>query len=177
MRFSRPRTASRLRSPISESTTATFLPCIARAVPRLAVVVVLPTPPFPDVIVITRLSIKNSVGKTVFYTYRRRFCCCLVYHEPSRPGEPRTCPATLQAERSLIVNGAVADRSSRFPRQSALAEYSPLRDAAAPQSPPVDARVDARCAIAPGPDARHRPVPARCRGSPRVPGHAARPRQ
>src|SRR5215471_1285821 len=57
MRFSSPRTASRLRRPISESTTATFLPCIARAVPRFAVVVVLPTPPLPDVIVITRLFI------------------------------------------------------------------------------------------------------------------------
>src|SRR6266568_3251134 len=57
MRFSNPMTASRFRRPISESTTATFFPCIARAVPRFAVVVVLPTPPFPDVIVITRLSI------------------------------------------------------------------------------------------------------------------------
>src|SRR5437588_11924335 len=58
MRFSSPMTASRLRRPISESTTATLLPCIARAVPIFAVVVVLPTPPFPDVMVITRLFIR-----------------------------------------------------------------------------------------------------------------------
>src|SRR6266849_1407329 len=64
MRFSNPRTASRLRRPISESTTATFLPIIARAVPRFAVVVVLPTPPFPDVMVITRLSICVSMKAT-----------------------------------------------------------------------------------------------------------------
>src|SRR5437588_1968649 len=51
MRFSKPRTASRLRRPISASSTATFFPCMARADPRLAVVVVLPTPPLPDVIV------------------------------------------------------------------------------------------------------------------------------
>src|SRR5215470_13567342 len=61
MRFSNPITASRLRRPISESTTATFFPCIARAVPRFAVVVVLPTPPFPEVIVSTRLSIHISL--------------------------------------------------------------------------------------------------------------------
>src|ERR1700681_1181257 len=64
MRFSNPKTASRLRRPISESTTATFLPIIARAVPRFAVVVVLPTPPFPDVMVITRLSICVSMKAT-----------------------------------------------------------------------------------------------------------------
>src|ERR1700682_1399563 len=56
MRFSSPKTASRLPRPMSESTTATFFPCIASAVPRFAVVVVLPTPPFPEVIVITLLS-------------------------------------------------------------------------------------------------------------------------
>src|SRR5947209_2352589 len=68
MRFSNPMTASRLRRPISESTTATFLPIIARAVPRFAVVVVLPTPPFPDVMVITRLSICVSIqGKQLRY--------------------------------------------------------------------------------------------------------------
>src|SRR5687768_2254278 len=49
MRFSRPRITSRLRSPMSASTTATFLPSLARATPRFAVVVVLPTPPLPEV--------------------------------------------------------------------------------------------------------------------------------
>src|SRR5215467_842138 len=64
MRFSNPKTASRLRRPISESMTATFLPCIARAVPTFAVVVVLPTPPFPEVMVITRLSIHSLSMQT-----------------------------------------------------------------------------------------------------------------
>src|SRR5262249_15739429 len=40
---------SRLRNPTSASTSATDAPRCASAVPRLAVVVVLPTPPFPDV--------------------------------------------------------------------------------------------------------------------------------
>src|SRR5579883_151365 len=66
MRFSRPSTASKLRRPISESTTATFLFCIARAVPRFAVVVVLPTPPLPDVMVITLLSIGISLKQSRF---------------------------------------------------------------------------------------------------------------
>src|SRR5579883_329870 len=56
MWLSNPMTASRLRSPISPSTAATRCPIIARAVLRLAAVVVLPTPPLPDVIVSTRLS-------------------------------------------------------------------------------------------------------------------------
>src|SRR5512133_3968748 len=53
MRFSSPNTTSRLRKPISPSIQTTFLPPIASATARLAVVVVLPTPPFPDVIVAT----------------------------------------------------------------------------------------------------------------------------
>ncbi|CDN41843.1 hypothetical protein BN871_AN_00040 [Paenibacillus sp. P22] len=52
IRFSSPMTTSRLRRPISVSTMATFLPSRARAVPRLADVVVLPTPPLPDVMTI-----------------------------------------------------------------------------------------------------------------------------
>ncbi|MMZ63305.1 hypothetical protein D1872_255510 [compost metagenome] len=47
--FSRPITTSRLRRPISVSTRHTFLPSNASAVPILAEVVVLPTPPLPDV--------------------------------------------------------------------------------------------------------------------------------
>src|SRR5262245_36471369 len=54
MRFSRPITTSRLRRPMSASTSTTFLPCRAIAVPRLAVVVVLPTPPLPDVTTMAR---------------------------------------------------------------------------------------------------------------------------
>src|SRR5262249_17661625 len=54
MRFSRPSTTSRLRSPMSASTSTTCLPRRASAVPRFAVVVVLPTPPFPDVMTMAR---------------------------------------------------------------------------------------------------------------------------
>ena len=53
MRFSSPMTTSRLRSPMSVSISTTFLSSFARPVPTFAVVVVLPTPPFPDVITIT----------------------------------------------------------------------------------------------------------------------------
>src|SRR5260370_24144081 len=86
MRFSRPKIASRLRRPISASTTATFFPCIANAVPRFAVVVVLPTPPLPDVIVITRLSMLYSLYKRTFQaSVGGRFVLGpyndLVYHE------------------------------------------------------------------------------------------------
>ena len=44
---------SRLRRPISASTTKVRCPFSASAAPRLAVVVVLPTPPFPEVTTIT----------------------------------------------------------------------------------------------------------------------------
>src|SRR6185436_12167945 len=54
MRFSRPMTTSRLRRPISASTSTTLAPSCAMAVPRLHVVVVLPTPPLPDVMTIAR---------------------------------------------------------------------------------------------------------------------------
>src|SRR5664279_1621568 len=45
---------SRLRRPTSASTSATLAPACASAVPMLAVVVVLPTPPFPEVMTIAR---------------------------------------------------------------------------------------------------------------------------
>src|SRR6476619_227051 len=48
-RRSAPITRSRLRSPTSKSTTATFWPVCASAAPSAAVDVVLPTPPLPDV--------------------------------------------------------------------------------------------------------------------------------
>ena len=48
-RRSAPITRSRLRSPTSKSTTATFCPACANAAPSAAVDVVLPTPPLPDV--------------------------------------------------------------------------------------------------------------------------------
>ena len=60
MRFSRPMTTSRLRSPMSASMVTTRLPSMARLTPRLAVVVVLPTPPLPDVMVMTVALMSNS---------------------------------------------------------------------------------------------------------------------
>src|ERR1700687_2284722 len=53
MRFSRPITTSRLRSPISPSIHTTLSPMAASATAMLAVVVVLPTPPLPEVMVRT----------------------------------------------------------------------------------------------------------------------------
>src|ERR1700680_5003637 len=49
MRFSSPSTRSRLRKPMSASTSATLCPSFANAPPRFAVVVVFPTPPLPEV--------------------------------------------------------------------------------------------------------------------------------
>src|SRR5512139_1614528 len=57
MRFSRPNTTSRLRRPISASRQATRFPSSASATPTLAVVVVLPTPPLPEVTVMIRAGI------------------------------------------------------------------------------------------------------------------------
>ena len=48
---------SRLRSPTSASTATTFFPNLARAAAILAVEVVLPTPPFPEVVSITRAAL------------------------------------------------------------------------------------------------------------------------
>src|SRR3990167_4094256 len=48
-RRSQPMMRSRLRRPTSKSITAVFLPRRARPVAKLALVVVLPTPPLPEV--------------------------------------------------------------------------------------------------------------------------------
>src|SRR3990170_1424655 len=53
MRFSRPMTTSRLRRPMSASRHTTRAPSAASATPILAVAVVLPTPPLPEVMVTT----------------------------------------------------------------------------------------------------------------------------
>merc|ERR1711965_1041765 len=53
--FSRPKRRSRLRRPKSASSTTVRAPSLARAMPRLAVVVVLPTPPLPEQIRIVRV--------------------------------------------------------------------------------------------------------------------------
>src|SRR5258705_9795886 len=47
-------TTSRFRSPMSASISTTLLPSCAIAAPRLQVVVVLPTPPLPEVMTIAR---------------------------------------------------------------------------------------------------------------------------
>src|SRR5690606_27991471 len=52
-RRSQPMIRSRLRRPTSKSITATFFPCRASPQARLALVVVLPTPPLPEVTTIT----------------------------------------------------------------------------------------------------------------------------
>ena len=48
---------SKLRKPISKSITQVFFPFNANPIPMLAAVVVLPTPPFPEVMHTTRESL------------------------------------------------------------------------------------------------------------------------
>jgi len=55
MRFSNPRRRSKFLKPKSASNTAVVAPLLARAMPRFAVKVVLPTPPFPEQISIVRV--------------------------------------------------------------------------------------------------------------------------
>ena len=55
MRFSNPRRRSKFLKPKSASNTAVLAPLLASAMPRFAVRVVLPTPPFPEQINIVRV--------------------------------------------------------------------------------------------------------------------------
>ena len=55
MRFSNPRRRSKFLKPKSASNTAVVAPLLASAIPRFAVKVVLPTPPFPEQISIVRV--------------------------------------------------------------------------------------------------------------------------
>ena len=55
MRFSSPRRRSKFLKPKSASNTAVVAPLLARAMPRFAVKVVLPTPPLPEQIRIVRV--------------------------------------------------------------------------------------------------------------------------
>ena len=55
MRFSNPKRRSKFLKPKSASNTAVVAPLLASAMPRLAVKVVLPTPPFPEQINIVRV--------------------------------------------------------------------------------------------------------------------------
>ena len=54
MRFSNPKRRSKFLKPKSASNTAVVDPLLARAMPRFAVKVVLPTPPLPEQINIVR---------------------------------------------------------------------------------------------------------------------------
>ncbi len=55
MRFSNPKRRSKFLKPKSASSTAVVAPLLASAIPRFAVKVVLPTPPFPEQINIVRV--------------------------------------------------------------------------------------------------------------------------
>ena len=55
MRFSSPKRRSKFLKPKSASSTAVLAPLLASAMPRFAVKVVLPTPPFPEQIRIVRV--------------------------------------------------------------------------------------------------------------------------
>src|SRR5690606_17493638 len=63
---------SRLRRPISASIRTTDLPRAAGAAPTLAVVVVLPTPPFPEVNVMTRPRVVCCCSSPIVPTFIRR---------------------------------------------------------------------------------------------------------
>src|SRR5689334_20592485 len=63
-RRSHPMTRSRLRRPMSKSMTATFLPLRARPHARLAEVVVLPTPPLPEVTTIISVNAGSPPSKS-----------------------------------------------------------------------------------------------------------------
>ena len=64
MRFSNPRRRSKFLKPKSASNTAVVAPLLASAMPRFAVRVVLPTPPFPEQISIVRVF---SATKSMFF--------------------------------------------------------------------------------------------------------------
>ena len=65
MRFSKPKRRSKFLKPKSASKTAVDAPVLARAMPRLAVKVVFPTPPFPEQISIVRVF---SATKFFYFT-------------------------------------------------------------------------------------------------------------
>ena len=62
MRFSNPRRRSKFLKPKSASNTAVVAPLLASAMPRLAVRVVLPTPPLPEQISIVRVFSATNLG-------------------------------------------------------------------------------------------------------------------
>ncbi len=55
IRFSRPKRRSKFLNPKSASKTAVDAPLFASAIPKFAVKVVLPTPPFPEQINMVRV--------------------------------------------------------------------------------------------------------------------------
>ena len=65
IRFSKPRSRSRFLSPMSASINATLWPSLAMDIPKFAVAVVLPTPPFPEVTTIVRVTEAISPAKFI----------------------------------------------------------------------------------------------------------------
>ena len=61
MRFSKPKRRSKFLNPKSASKTAVDEPLLASAIPRFAVKVVLPTPPFPEQIKIVRVFFDTKI--------------------------------------------------------------------------------------------------------------------
>src|SRR5580704_12287810 len=71
-RRSQPMMRSRLRRPMSKSMTATFLPRRARPHERLAEVVVLPTPPLPDVTTIISVNAESPMDGSSAYSAEQK---------------------------------------------------------------------------------------------------------
>src|SRR5690606_33734822 len=92
-------TTSRLRRPTSVSTTQTFSPSRANAAPTLAVVVVLPTPPLPDV---TRMALAFTLWSLL--------------QEPA-PGTAGAPPSASQGigSRGTITSATGRSRGGREP--------------------------------------------------------------
>src|SRR6185369_17062299 len=131
---------SRLRRPMSKSMTATFLPRLARPTAMLALVVVLPTPPLPDVTTMNSVKIVSpffqnqllavepglrgpaaQVGGNVFehtiVTGNRNELCLEIQavdartHVALRAGQGAPAQARVAVNRAVGDHfGAVADR-------------------------------------------------------------------
>src|SRR5512143_1080001 len=129
MRFSNPSTTSKLRRPISASRQATRFPSNASATPTLAVVVVFPTPPLPEVTVMIRAGIEPPsfhfprLSYNLAVTHTRHFGC-------------RLAPAAFRRARDVLrdaqLRGGQIERAddggfiahrSRVDRAAQLAPY------------------------------------------------------
>src|SRR5262249_41697435 len=102
MRFSRPTTTSRLRRPMSASTRTTVCPSAASAAPRFAVVVVLPTPPLPEVMTMARPMTVDSLdaGGEIAWQFAQ-----VTFDDDSAAGAVRD----LRLERRLVAVARARD--------------------------------------------------------------------